>query len=221
MLSYNSVGELIISGFYTYVDNLYSIFGKDQIVKDVINGTLVLEGLERESTIIDRLLKLESRGARVKSELLEKYIEIKRSDINSINLDAIMQYIKTINSKIEMLTEVIIELTKQNHKLHQQMDKDAFLTLEQVAEKLMMEGELLYTVGSLRNMIKKEEIAPNMTVGYLDIGSFHLVLMKRGKKWITPAAHFIEERSKINYDLTREIKNRRKKKTGKQKINNA
>ena len=92
-----------------------------------------------------------------------------------------------------------------NIEIKSALKADAFVGLKEISESFKINGTPLYSVGSLRNRIKSETFGET-TVGYLDIDNFHITLLKRGNTWITPLAHWENERKKINYDFLKKLR---------------
>jgi hypothetical protein len=114
-------------------------------------------------------------------------------------LDIILQKVESYDQKLGNLSDIIKDLYVSVLKLSKSLSADPFVGLKEISEAFKLNGKSLYTQKTLRNKIKIEKFG-NVIIGYLDILNLHIVMMKKGKYWITPLVHWENERRKIDYD---------------------
>ena len=209
MISYNSRGDLIITGSLLSIHQLWDHFDKYELVQDMIEGKIWGYYWKENTTKDQKVADFLKGSTAISGNVVKDYFKLKEFEKKSIKNDKILEEIAKLNSTISGLSEIIRDLYKTNIEIKKALKADAFVGLKEISESFMIKGKPLYSVGSLRNKIKSETFGET-TVGYLDIDNFHITLLKRGKTWITPLAHWENERKKINYDFLKKLRYKNK-----------
>jgi len=164
----------------------------------------------KDSTIREKKVADFLKGSTaISANVVRDYFKLKEFEKKYNKTNKILDEIDKLNMSISGLSEIISDLYKTNIEIKKALKADAFVGLKEISESFMIKGNPLYSVGSLRNKIKSETFGET-TVGYLDIDNFHITLLKRGKTWITPLAHWENERKKINYDFLKKLRYKNK-----------
>ena len=204
MIVYDRTG-LRIKGVLTMLHNVYIYFEKDQIILDSLKGHFKLSHWDSETKAGQKLHDLQDGHYNILSSDLAKYMKLKENVEEKTTLNIIENRIGVLEDKIDRLADIIYQLSKSQYQMQEKLQTPTFIGLKTIAKSFQYKGKSLYTLGSLRNMIKKEKIG-SMEIGSLDILSCHVTLIKRGRKWLTPSAHWLDVKTSIDYDFINTIR---------------
>lgn len=204
--------KFVITGVLTPLHNLISCgFGHEELIVDAMAGHLKLVHWDKDTNMEERLHDMNEISHMIDNEDLKKYIEFKKEEklqyqVNDLRKD-ILRLERLINNRAAITDHILLSNKKKLDKLSA---NGRYITLKDIANAFIYREKPLYTIGSLRNIIISEKFG-NVIVGYLDIFNLHLTFLKRGNRWVTPAAHWFDEKMKIDEDFLRKIRMRSKR----------
>jgi len=209
MISYNPRGDLIITGTLLPIHQLWDHYDKYEVVQDMLEGKVWgyywKESTSKEQKVADFL-----KGSTVISgTVVRDYFKLKEFEDKFNKFDIIIDKVDRFDKKLENLSTIIHDLYITTLNLTKSLSANPFIGLKEISEAFKLNGKSLYTIRSLRNKVISEKFR-EMTVGHLDIENLRITLMKRGKFWVTPLAHWESERRKIDYDYLTKLRYKNK-----------
>ncbi len=209
MISYNPRGDLIITGTLLPIHQIWDHFDKYEVVQDMLEGK-VWGYYWNESTNKDKKVADFLKGSTaISGTVVRDYFKLKEYEDKFSKYDKIIEKVDKFDKKLENLSTIIHDLYITTLNLTKSLSSDPFIGLKEISEAFKLNGKSLYTVKSLRNKIKIENFG-DVVIGHLIILNLHVTLMKRGKYWVTPLAHWENERRKIDYDYLTKIRYKNK-----------
>ena len=200
----------VVTGFYTPLHNVLKYFTEQEIMVDALNNIFSLPDWDENTSNEQKLEDISQQKNVIDNSDLKRYLLFKDNEIHQVELKEILNYIKRVEQLFIQQAKVTNELLiAQSKTIGKITSSGKYITLKTINEAFKYKDKALYSVGSLRNMISKEKFG-DVELGYLDIFNMHLTLLKRGNKWVTPQAHWLEERQKIDYDFLNKIRKRSK-----------
>lgn len=209
MISYNPRGDLIINGTLLPIHQIWDHFDKYEVVQDMLEGK-VWGYYWKDSTNKDQKVADFLKGSTaISGTVVRDYFKLKEYEDKYSKYDKIIEKVDRFDKKLENLSTIIHDLYITTLNLTKSISANPFIGLKEISEAFILNGKSLYTIRSLRNKVVAEKFG-EVTVGQLDINNLHITLMKRGKYWVTPLAHWENERRKIDYDYLTKLRQKNK-----------
>ena len=209
MIEYRPHGDLIIKGSLLPIHQIWKYYDKYEVVHDMLSGKIWSyywdDTTSEEKKVADFL-----KGSTVVSgNVVKDYFKLKEFEKDNNKYERLLEIIRTYDKKLDNLSDIIHNLYVSVIKLNKSLSANPFIGLKDISEAFKLNGKSLYTIRSLRNKIETKKFG-EITIGYLDILNLHIIMMKKGKFWVTPIAHWENERRKIDYDYLMKLRYKNK-----------
>ena len=209
MINKNPDGKWIVTGVRLPLHQLWQFFDKYELIHDMLDGKIYADNWTDETSHEQKISDMLSGSTVINAEVVSDYLKFKDFEKKYINMRFVQDKIGELDKKIDNLTTVLHDILTSNMEIKKSLNGDTFVTLKEIADAFIYNGKRLYKVGSLRNMLKKEKFG-SITIAHLDIFYLHIILIKKGKLYVTPRVHWYTEKNKITYDFLSKLYSKNK-----------
>lgn len=192
--------EYVFRGTRVQLGEIWRYVDKMEVLRDMQKN--MIDSVEWDGTEHpnDKIVAFLAQDTLISVSCAAKYLKIKQIEKKFISPEAMLEKFNGLKSQMSNFSELLGVILKNISALSRAIQTNqTFIGLEEIAASYKFRGNNLYKVSSLRNKIRVEMIGDEK-IGHLKIENVHVTLIKRGKKWVTPKVHWLQEREKLDYD---------------------
>ena len=212
MIFRNRDGKIEIKGYSSKLSQVFEVIGsKQEVVSDILNNKLKLRA---EETGLTELLKVAlEESTQVINDDAKEYFKYKEREKIINNNDLILQKLAGFENQLKQMLNIVVAIADSNLNTQKTLEAPEWIDLKEIVKAFKTTEGQIYTIGTIRNKIKKE-VRAGETYGHLKIRliGLHLVLIKKGKKWLARRKDWeTEKQLTFDYDLMNKLKNKARK----------